>query len=120
MEYKNMKISELREVARSQGLKGWMALMKNDLREFLINGVREPSTSRPKHVSMAEPSTSNTNVLLERIRKLEEENNRLRQRQTVPTLPPPLKPTPYEPPTLSGPIPKPRMKAKAAKRSWYD
>jgi hypothetical protein len=51
MEYDNMKILELREVARSRGLKGWTALRKNDLREFLIiNGVRKPSTSKPKQV----------------------------------------------------------------------
>ncbi len=66
-----MKISELREVARSRGLRGRTALRKNDLKEFLINdSVRKPSTSRPKQV----PSTSNTNALLERIRKLEQEN----------------------------------------------
>ncbi len=40
-----MKISELQEVARSQGLKGWTALRKNDLREFLINNGAKPSTS---------------------------------------------------------------------------
>ncbi len=50
-----MRISELREVARSRGLKGWTALRKNDLREFLINnGVRKPSTSKPKRLSVAE------------------------------------------------------------------
>ncbi len=72
-----------------------------------------PSTSRPKRDSLR-PSA---NVLLKRIRELEEENRRLRQPQAVPTLPPPVKPTPYEPPTL---IPKLRMKAKAAKKSCYD
>ncbi len=82
-----MKLSELREVARSQGLKGWTALRKNDLREFLIsNGAKRPSTSRLKQVPST--STPNTNTLLERIRELEEENRRLRQQQTVPTFPP--------------------------------
>ncbi len=66
------------------------------------------------------PSTSNTNALLDRIKKLEEKNNELRHRQTVPTLSPPLKPTPYEPPTPPALIPKPRTKGKAAKKSWYD
>ena len=42
--HNNMRISELREVARSRGSKGWTALTKNDLREFLI----------PKRVSVAE------------------------------------------------------------------
>ena len=70
-----MKISELREVARNRGLKGWTAVRRNDLREFLINnGVRKPSTSTPA-----------SEVLLDRIKKLEEENNELRQRQTIPT-----------------------------------
>ena len=75
MELNNMKISELREVARNRGLKGWTAVRRNDLREFLINnGVRKPSTSTPA-----------SEVLLDRIKKLEEENNELRQRQTIPT-----------------------------------
>ena len=70
-----MKISELREVARNRGLKGWTAVRRSDLREFLINnGVRKPSTSTPA-----------SEVLLDRIKKLEEENNELRQRQTIPT-----------------------------------
>ena len=78
MEYDNMKILELREVARSRGLKGWTALRKNDLREFLIiNGVRKPSTSKPKQV----PWALNTDALLERTRELEEESRRLRQQQ---------------------------------------
>ncbi len=85
------------------------AFWKNDLREFLIiNGVK---TSTP---ASEDPST---NALLDRIKKLEEENNRLRQRQTIPTLSPPLEATPYEPPA---PIPKFRTKAKAAKNSRYD
>ncbi len=112
MEYSDIKVSERQELVKSRGLKGWAALTKNDLREFLIsNGVKKPLTSKPKQV----PSTSNTNALLKRIRKLQEENRRLRQQQTAPTLPPPLVPTTYEPPTPPAPIPKPRTKAKAAK-----
>ncbi len=71
-------------------------------------------TSESKQVSLR----PNTNALLKRIKELEEENRRLRQQQTVPTLPPPFVPTPYEPPPA--PIAKPRMKAKVAKQSWYD
>ncbi len=108
MELKDMKFSELREVARSRGLKSWTALRKNDLREFLIsNGVKKPTPASE------DPST---NTLLNRFKKLEEENNELRQRQTSPA----LKPTPYKPPPPSAPIPKTRTKAKAAKNSWYD
>ncbi len=126
MEYKNMKLSELREVAKSRGLKGWMALKKNDLREFLINdSVKKPSTSKPKQIPSTSkpkqiPSISNTDALLERVNKLEKENRRLRQQQTDQTLNPPLVPTPYKPPTPPTPIPKSRTKAKAAKNSWYD
>ena len=84
-----MKISELQEVARSQGLKGWTALRKNDLREFLINNGAKPSTSRPKHLSVAErfdrqnlaikPLTLASKDLLDRIKKLEKKNKELRQ-----------------------------------------
>jgi hypothetical protein len=73
MEYSNMKISELREVVRSRGLKGWMPLRKNDLRQFFIsNGAKRPSTSKPKQVPSTSTSTPNTNTLLERIRELED------------------------------------------------
>ena len=93
-----MGISELREVARSRGLKGWTALRKNDMREFLINNGTKPSTSRTKRLSVAErfakQSTLASEDLLDRIKKLEKENNELRQQQTVPTLPPPLEPNP--------------------------
>ena len=110
MEYSNMKVSELREVARSRGLKGWTALRKNDLREFLINnGVRKPSTSRPKRVSKQNLDKKPLEDLL------------TGDKEPIPTLPPPLVPTPYKPPTPSAPIPKPRTKAaKAVKQSWYD
>ncbi len=80
-----MKISELRQVARSQGLKSWTALRKNDLRNFLINNGSRPLTSKPKRLSMAEhfakqnPPTPSTNASLDRIKKLEEKNRELRQ-----------------------------------------
>ena len=75
MEYSNMKI--LREVARSQGLKGWTALRKNNLREFLISsGVRPSTLRKPKQV----PSTSNTDTLLERFRKIYRQRDKRGQR----------------------------------------
>ena len=67
MQYASMKLSELREAARSQGLRGWTALRRDDLREFLINNGARPSTLEPEQV----PSTPNINVLLENLRGLE-------------------------------------------------
>ncbi len=90
-----MRISEHREVARSRGLNGRTALRKNDQREFLINNGTKPSTSRFKRLSLderfAKQSTPASEDLLDRIKKLEKENNELRQRQTVPTLPPTIR-----------------------------
>ena len=71
MEYDTTKISGLREVARSRGLKGWTALRKNDLREFL----------RPKRVLVAERLTKQN-------QDRKPEDLLTGDKEPIPTLPP--------------------------------
>ncbi len=39
--YEKLKVSDLRDIARSRGLKGWTRLRKNDLISFIIDDEDE-------------------------------------------------------------------------------
>ncbi len=41
--YKNLKVSDLRDIARSQGLRGWSKLKKDDLISFIIGNEEYPT-----------------------------------------------------------------------------
>ena len=41
--YKNLKVSDLRDIARSQGLRGWSKLRKDDLISFIIGNKEYPT-----------------------------------------------------------------------------
>ena len=40
--YKNLKVSDLRDIARSQGFRGWSKLRKDDLISFIIGNDEYP------------------------------------------------------------------------------
>ena len=42
-EYKNLKVSDLRDIAKSRGLKGWSRLRKDNLISFIIGNEDYPS-----------------------------------------------------------------------------
>ncbi len=47
----NLKVKELREIARSRGLKGWYRLRKSDLISFIMEKEEEDSDRRSEEIT---------------------------------------------------------------------
>ncbi len=64
MDYKSLRVKDLREILKSRGLKGWSRLRKSDL-IFLI----EENNNLKKENVFGRPDKSQTKVFLEQCKK---------------------------------------------------
>ncbi len=66
--YENLKVSDLRDMARSRGLRGWSKLRKDDLISFIVDNEEYPTDCATEDaMEMGKKTVKELKVLLQRI-----------------------------------------------------
>ena len=80
-DYKNFKVSELREIARSRGLKGWYRLRKSDLISFIKEEEEKEKSKEEEEKKSKEEEEKKSKEEEEKKSKEEEEKKKEKSKE---------------------------------------